>query len=173
MNEGFGKDFYGKCNSVKRSGPFSEPPDSENWKVAVLIPFLNISSSNMIEQWTLLEKCRWDIFKLQERGFNIFRHVSDRFRIFFAFFETFFASNLFPSIVWKSLWQMGHYAQKQVRDTFRNVLCNYLFSHFEPKALHNSAPRMTGRRSHWTERGDDNIFCVWRLWCACSFSGCE
>ena len=22
----------------------------------------------------------------------------------------------------------------------------------------NSAPRMTGRRSHWTERGDDNIF---------------
>ena len=21
-----------------------------------------------------------------------------------------------------------------------------------------SAPRMTGRRSHWTERGDDNIF---------------
>ena len=23
---------------------------------------------------------------------------------------------------------------------------------------HLSAPRMTGRRSHWTERGDDNIF---------------
>ena len=32
---GFGKDFYRKGNSVKRSGPFSEPPDSENWKVAV------------------------------------------------------------------------------------------------------------------------------------------
>ena len=29
-NEGFGKDFYRKGNSVKRSGPFSEPPDSEN-----------------------------------------------------------------------------------------------------------------------------------------------
>ena len=30
MNEGFGKDFYRKGTSVKRSGPFSEPPDSEN-----------------------------------------------------------------------------------------------------------------------------------------------
>ena len=30
MNEGLGKDFYRKSNSVKRSGPFSEPPDSEN-----------------------------------------------------------------------------------------------------------------------------------------------
>ena len=30
MNEGFGKDFYRKGNSVKRSGPFSEPPGSEN-----------------------------------------------------------------------------------------------------------------------------------------------
>ena len=29
MNEGFGKDFYRNGNSVKRSGPFSEPPDSE------------------------------------------------------------------------------------------------------------------------------------------------
>ena len=29
MNEGFGKDFYRKGNSVKRSG-LSEPPDSEN-----------------------------------------------------------------------------------------------------------------------------------------------
>ena len=28
MNEGFGKDFYRKGNSVKRSGPFSEPPVS-------------------------------------------------------------------------------------------------------------------------------------------------
>ena len=27
---GVGKDFYRKGNSVKRSGPFSEPPDSEN-----------------------------------------------------------------------------------------------------------------------------------------------
>ena len=32
---------------------------------------------------------------------------------------------------------------------------------------------MTGRRSHWTERGDDNIFYVWPLWCVCSFSGCK
>ena len=30
VNEGFGKDFYRKGNSVKRSGPFSEPRDSEN-----------------------------------------------------------------------------------------------------------------------------------------------
>ena len=30
VNEGFGKDFYRKGNSVKRSGPFSEPLDSEN-----------------------------------------------------------------------------------------------------------------------------------------------
>ena len=29
MNEGFGKDSYRKGNSVTRSGPFSEPPDSE------------------------------------------------------------------------------------------------------------------------------------------------
>ena len=35
VNEGFGKDFYRKGNSVKRSGPFSELQDSENWKVAV------------------------------------------------------------------------------------------------------------------------------------------
>ena len=26
VNEGFGKDLYRKGNSVKRSGPFSEPP---------------------------------------------------------------------------------------------------------------------------------------------------
>ena len=30
MNEGFGKDFYRKGKSVKRVGPFIEPPDSEN-----------------------------------------------------------------------------------------------------------------------------------------------
>ena len=42
--EGFGKDFYRKGNSVKRFGPFTEPPDSENRKVAVLIPFPKISS---------------------------------------------------------------------------------------------------------------------------------
>ena len=30
MNEGIGKDFYRKGNIVKRSGPFSELPDSEN-----------------------------------------------------------------------------------------------------------------------------------------------
>ena len=30
MHQGLGKDFYSKGNSVKRSGPFSEPPDSEN-----------------------------------------------------------------------------------------------------------------------------------------------
>ena len=30
MKGGFGEDFYKKGNSVKKSGPFSEPPDSEN-----------------------------------------------------------------------------------------------------------------------------------------------
>ena len=30
MNQGFGKDFYRKGNSVKRFGTFSELPDSEN-----------------------------------------------------------------------------------------------------------------------------------------------
>ena len=30
VNEGSGKDFSRKGNSVKRSEPFSEPPDSEN-----------------------------------------------------------------------------------------------------------------------------------------------
>ena len=44
MNEGFGKDFYRKDNSVKRSGRFNEPPDSESLKVAVLIPFKKVSS---------------------------------------------------------------------------------------------------------------------------------
>ena len=52
MNQGFGKDFYRKGNSVKRFGPFTEPPDSENWKVAVLIPFPKMgsyrSSSKMV-----------------------------------------------------------------------------------------------------------------------------
>ena len=45
MNGGFGKDFYRTGNAVKRSGRFSEPPDSENWKVAVLIPFPKIFKS--------------------------------------------------------------------------------------------------------------------------------
>ena len=30
VNEGLGKDFHRKGNSVKRFGPFTEPPDSEN-----------------------------------------------------------------------------------------------------------------------------------------------
>ena len=30
VNQGFGKDFYRKGNSVKSFGPFTEPPDSEN-----------------------------------------------------------------------------------------------------------------------------------------------
>ena len=30
VNRRFGKDFYRKGNSVKRFGPFTEPPDSEN-----------------------------------------------------------------------------------------------------------------------------------------------
>ena len=30
VNERLGKDFYRRGNSVKRFGPFTEPPDSEN-----------------------------------------------------------------------------------------------------------------------------------------------
>ena len=30
VNEGLGKDFYRKGNSVKWFGPFTEPPDFEN-----------------------------------------------------------------------------------------------------------------------------------------------
>ena len=37
VNEGFGKDFYRKGTSVKRSGPFSEPPDSEKKKTEKLL----------------------------------------------------------------------------------------------------------------------------------------
>ena len=44
VNEGFGKDFCSQGSSVKRSGPFSELPDSESCKVAVIIPFTKISS---------------------------------------------------------------------------------------------------------------------------------
>ena len=44
MKEGFGKDLYRKNNSIKRSGPFNGPPESENRKVAVLIPFPKITS---------------------------------------------------------------------------------------------------------------------------------
>ena len=33
VNQGLGKDFYRKCNSVKRFGPFTEPPDSETEKL--------------------------------------------------------------------------------------------------------------------------------------------
>ena len=33
VNEGFGEDFYRKGNSVKRSGPFNEPQDSETEKL--------------------------------------------------------------------------------------------------------------------------------------------
>ena len=53
VNEGFGKDFYSKGNSVKSFGPFTEPPDSENWKVAVLIPFPKISSYKDLSRCSL------------------------------------------------------------------------------------------------------------------------
>ena len=45
VNEKIRKDFYRKGNSVKSSRPFSEPADSVNWKVAVLIPFIWVSSA--------------------------------------------------------------------------------------------------------------------------------
>ena len=57
VNEGFGKDFYRKGNSVKRSGPFGEPPDSENWKVAVLIPFPKISTEWIDTQVKIVGLC--------------------------------------------------------------------------------------------------------------------
>ena len=41
VNEGFGKDFYRKGNSVKRSGPFSEPPDAETEKLLSSSPSEN------------------------------------------------------------------------------------------------------------------------------------
>ena len=46
MNEGFGKDSYKKGSSMKRCGPFNEPPKKYAVlrKVAVLIPFPKISS---------------------------------------------------------------------------------------------------------------------------------
>ena len=50
MNEGSGKDFYRKGNSVKR-GPFREPLASESWKVAVLIPFPKIGSDLIPRDW--------------------------------------------------------------------------------------------------------------------------
>ena len=53
VNARFGKEFYRKGNSVKRSGPFSDPPESENLKVAVLIPFPKISSQVVVTNSTL------------------------------------------------------------------------------------------------------------------------
>ena len=47
MNGGFGKDFYRKGNSVKRSGRFSEPPDPKGPKIEKIQdrpPGLKISS---------------------------------------------------------------------------------------------------------------------------------
>ena len=44
VNEEYGKDFSRKGNSEKRFRPFTDPPDSENGEVAVLIPFPKISS---------------------------------------------------------------------------------------------------------------------------------
>ena len=44
MNEGLGKDFGRKGNSVKRSKSFNEPLDSEKVEVTVLIHFPQISS---------------------------------------------------------------------------------------------------------------------------------
>ena len=64
VNGGFGKDFYRKGNSVKRSVRYSEPPDSENWKVAVLIPFPKISSYTSNWIWMRL-------FYLQLRSFYV------------------------------------------------------------------------------------------------------
>ena len=37
VNEGFRTDFYKEGNSVNKSRPLGEVPDSESWKVALLI----------------------------------------------------------------------------------------------------------------------------------------
>ena len=37
-----------------------------------------------------LEKCWWNTFKRQERGYKFFGHVSDRFSDLFLVFQTFF-----------------------------------------------------------------------------------
>ena len=60
MNKVFGKDFYRKGNSAKRFGPVTEPPDSENQKVAVLIPFPKIGScffEGILKQYLEVDDC--------------------------------------------------------------------------------------------------------------------
>ena len=63
VNQGFGKDFYRKGNSVKSFGPFIEPSDSENWKVAILIPFPKISSyENRISRRNFTGRVKFQCF---------------------------------------------------------------------------------------------------------------
>ena len=71
INEGFGKDVYKKGNgiTVKRSGPFSEPPDSETWKAAVLIPFPKISSC-FCGMPRLVALCGWEFNRGRGRGWE-------------------------------------------------------------------------------------------------------
>ena len=57
MNEAFGKDFYRKGNSVKRFGPFSEPPDSETEKLLSSSP-----SRESTPNFDLIEVSSVDIF---------------------------------------------------------------------------------------------------------------
>ena len=52
---------------MKRFGPFTEPPDSENSKVAVLIAFPKISSSKSV-------KTKFDAFRQSSRN----RHKSSK-----------------------------------------------------------------------------------------------
>ena len=50
----FGEDCYRKDNSVKRSGPFSKPLDSESWYL-LLIPSPNLSFHWLIESLTWMQ----------------------------------------------------------------------------------------------------------------------
>ena len=47
VNQGFGKDFYRKGNSVKRFGPFTEPPDSQTEKLLSYSPSRKSASQNL------------------------------------------------------------------------------------------------------------------------------
>ena len=59
VNEGLGKDFYMKSNAVKGSRPISEPPDSDNSKVAVLVPFPKKANQLLALLAHLLSSAQW------------------------------------------------------------------------------------------------------------------
>ena len=58
VNGGFGKEFHRKGNSVKRSGPFSESPDSANRNL------LRLSPSQISAPSLILERSGWGSLEL-------------------------------------------------------------------------------------------------------------